>query len=225
MSGMVKACVFDAYGTLFDVHAAVARHAARVGGRAEELSKLWRAKQLEYSWVRSLMRRHEDFWSLTQEALDFALRSHGIDDAALRRALLDAYLSLDAYPEVPETLRRLKAQGVRTAVLSNGSPAMLESAVRAAGLAELLDGWWSVEEVGTFKPDPRVYQVAVDRLGASAAEISFQSSNAWDAAGAASFGHRVVWVNRSKQPAEYGFLPRPLEIADLTALPDIVAGA
>jgi 2-haloacid dehalogenase len=222
-----RACVFDAYGTLFDVHSAVARHASAVGPQAVELSKLWRTKQLEYSWVRSLAGRHADFWTVTGDALDFAMASFGVTDpgGALRARLMEAYLSLDAYPEVPEMLRRLKAKGLRTAILSNGSPDMLNRAVRSAGIGDRLDSVLSIEEVGIYKPDQRVYRLAVDRLGGVPAErIAFLSSNAWDAAGAASFGFRVVWVNRTKQPTEHrGWAPPPAAVLDsLATLPEIV---
>ncbi|HZS85543.1 MAG TPA: haloacid dehalogenase type II [Stellaceae bacterium] len=225
MSSGIKACVFDAYGTLFDVHSAVARHAAAIGPGAEAMSRSWRLKQLEYTWIRSLMHRHADFWAVTGEALDFAMASAGLADPALRERLMDAYLMLDAYPEVPSVLDRLKAAGIRSAILSNGSPRMLDAAVRSARLEDRLEAVFSIEEVGIYKPDPRVYRLAVDRLGLSPAEISFQSSNVWDAAGAAAFGFHVVWINRSRQPPEYGWVLRAREIASLDALPEIVAPA
>jgi 2-haloacid dehalogenase len=168
------------------------------------------------------MGRHADFWTVTQEALDVALATHDRTDTALRDALLAAYRELDAYPEVPEMLRRLKAHGIRTAILSNGSPAMLADAVGAAGLEPLLDAVLSIEEAGVYKPDPRVYQLVVDRLGVAPAAVSFQSSNQWDAAGAAAFGFQVVSVNRSGQPAEYGWVLRARTLADLDGLPALV---
>jgi 2-haloacid dehalogenase len=219
----LRACVFDAYGTLFDVHSAVARHAAAIGAAADPLSRLWRQKQLEYSWVRSLIGRHVDFWTVTVEALDFALRSHAIDDPTLRQELLEAYLALDTYPEVPDVLRRLRADGVRVAILSNGSPAMLEAAVRSAGIETLVDLVLSIEDIGVYKPDPRVYRYASDRLELAPERMWFGSSNAWDAAGAASFGCRVAWINRGRQPAEYGWALQPVELQDLSRLPEIVA--
>jgi 2-haloacid dehalogenase len=222
MASVVKACVFDAYGTLFDVHSAVARHAAAIGPGADAMSRSWRLKQLEYSWIRSLMGRHTDFWEITGDALDYAMRSADIADANLREQLMQAYLRLDAYPEVPNVLRRLRSAGIRTAILSNGSPAMLDAAIGTAGLGELLDATLSIEAVGIYKPDPRVYQLAVDTLGVAASEISFQSSNVWDAAGAASFGFQVVWINRTRQPAEYGWILKAREIRTLDPLPDIV---
>jgi len=218
----IEACVFDAYGTLFDVHSAVGRHETRIGEQADAVSNLWRTKQLQYTWLRSLMRRHVDFWQLTGDALDFALEAHGIDDAALKDDLMSAYMELDAYPEVGDTLMRLKQAGLKTAILSNGSPAMLESAVRNAGISELLDANLSVEEVGIYKPDPRVYQLAVDRLGVAAEQISFQSSNAWDAVGAATFGFHVAWVNRFGQGRERLTADPEAEITTLDQLLPIV---
>ena len=198
-----QACVFDAYGTLFDVHAAVGAVKGEIGPEADRLSQIWRQKQLEYTWLRSLMHAHEDFWRLTADGLDYAMEAVGlIDRADLRAKLLDLYLKLDCYPEVPATLDRLKASGLSTAILSNGAPPMLESAVKNAALAERLDAVLSVEEIGVFKPDPRVYQLACDRLGVAAEAVCFLSSNAWDVAGAAHFGFQVVWINRFGQPRE-----------------------
>jgi 2-haloacid dehalogenase len=194
-----SACVFDAYGTLLDLNSAVRAGSAHLGERAaEELGALWRRKQLEYTWLRSLMRRHVDFWQVTAEALEFSLATLGRSgDEALRERLLAAYRRLEAYPEVVAVLGRLKADGVKTAILSNGSPAMLEHAVAAAGLSGLVDEVLSVEEVAVFKPAPEVYHLATRRLGVPAAEIVFLSSNGWDVHGAASFGFRTVWVNRA----------------------------
>lgn len=224
MEAGIRACVFDAYGTLFDVHSAVARHSKAIGSQADALSRLWRQKQLEYTWVRALMNRHADFWQVTSDALDFAMASFDIQDPGLRSALLGAYLTLDAYAEVPEVLARLRASGIRTAILSNGSPAMLDAAVRAAKIDHLVDDTMSVETVGVYKPDGAVYKLAVDRLRLPAAQISFQSSNAWDAAGASAFGFRVVWVNRSAQPREYGGIMEAAEVDSLHRLPEIIAG-
>jgi 2-haloacid dehalogenase len=218
----IEVCVFDAYGTLFDVHSAVARHAGAVGPQAEAVSRLWRLKQLEYSWTRSLMRRYADFWAVTQEGLDFALASHGLADQGLREPLLDAYRSLACHVEVPAMLAALRAMGVRTAILSNGSPAMLAAAVESAGIGGLLDAVLSVEEVGVYKPDPSVYAMALERLGVAPGAACFQSSNPWDAAAAAANGFQVVWINRSGQPLEYGWVLRGHELRDLSGLPEIV---
>ncbi len=199
----LRACVFDAYGTLFDVHAAIRHHAGRVGPAADAISTLWRAKQIEATWLRSLMHRHADFWQLTQDALDYALALHGIQDSGLRADLLRSYRALDAFPDAAATLQRLREAGLRTAILSNGTPDMLRDAAESAGIGGLLDGLLSVEQVGIYKPDSRVYQLAIDWAGvASPREICFVSSNGWDAAGAATFGFRVAWINRSGLPPE-----------------------
>ena len=192
----IGACVFDAYGTLFDVHAPVAQMAARIGGEADALSRLWRQKQLEYTWLRSLMRAHADFWQVTGEALDYALAAHAIDDPGLRAELMELYMRLDAYPDAVDALQRLKFSGLATAILSNGSPAMLQAAVESAGLGNDLDHVISVEEVGIFKPDPRVYELAVSRTGVAAGGICFVSANTWDAQAAAHFGFQVARVDR-----------------------------
>lgn len=201
-SPAIQAVVFDAYGTLFDVHSAVAREASRVGDGAARLSETWRSKQLQYTWLRSLMGRWVNFEQVTAEALDFALDQEGISDDGLRQALLTAYDELACYPELPAVLATLGAAGVRTAILSNGSRRMLDAAVAHAGIGDQLAAVLSVDEVGVFKPDPRVYQLAVDRLAVQADEILFVSANGWDAAGASTFGFRVAWVNRGKQAPE-----------------------
>jgi len=218
----IKACVFDAYGTLFDVHSAVGRHRERLGPVADPVSALWRTKQLEYTWLRSLMGRHADFWQVTQDALDYAFATYAIDDSTLHKDLMEAYLRLDCYPEVPETLDRLKQSGLKIAILSNGTPAMLETAVAGAGLESLIEFNLSVEAVGIYKPDPRVYQLAVDRLGVTAETISFQSSNGWDVAGAASFGFQVAWINRFGQRPERLPAGPDAELTNLAELPALL---
>lgn len=218
----IKACVFDAYGTLFDVHSAVGRHRQRIGEQADSVSLLWRTKQLQYTWLRSLMGKHVDFWALTGDALDFALYEHGIVDDALRGDLMSAYLELDAYPEVRDTLLSLKDAGFKLAMLSNGSPPMLEAGAKSAGIADLLDENLSIEEVGIYKPDFRVYQLAVDRLGVSREQISFQSSNAWDAVAAATFGFRVAWINRFGQGRERLTADPDIELKTLDELLPVV---
>jgi 2-haloacid dehalogenase len=218
----IGACVFDAYGTLFDFNAAAARFEAELGGKAAKLSEIWRAKQLQYTWLRSLMDDYADFWTVTGEALDYALDAVDINDEEIRSKLLNAYLTLDAYPEVPEMLQTLKSAGVRTAILSNGSPVMLDAAVKAAGLEDLLDATLSVEDVGIFKPHRSVYQLAVGVLGISAERVSFQSSNSWDAAGAAHFGFRVAWCNRFGQPEEQLPGKPDVQIKTLAELPPLL---
>lgn len=214
----IGACVFDAYGTLFNVHSAVARGGEPLGDKAQGVSDLWRQKQLEYTWLRSLMGSHVDFWQVTQDGLDYALAAHGVDDARLKQHLMELYLTLDAYPDVTACLASLRAGDKATAILSNGSPHMLEAAVGSAGLASLLDKALSIESVGIYKPDRRVYQLAVDELGVAAERICFVSTNAWDASGAAHFGFKVAWLNRfGKQPER---LPGELS-AVITTLADL----
>jgi len=218
----IDACVFDAYGTLFDTGSAAARCKEALGADWTTVSELWRRKQLEYSWLRSLMGRHADFWHVTGESLDYALAVAKRGDPVLRAMLMQQYLSLDPYPETEETLRRLKAKGMKTAVLSNGTPTMLTAAVNSSGLSALIDESLSVEAVGVYKPHPSVYQVAVDKLGVAAARVCFLSSNGWDAAGAAAFGFRVVWVNRNGAPTENLPAMPERQITSLAQLPALL---
>jgi 2-haloacid dehalogenase len=220
----VRAAVFDAYGTLLDVHAAMARHAAGLGEDWQRLSAEWRLKQIEYTWVRSLAGapHHRDFWTLTREALAFVARRHGIADQALLDEVLAAYRQTQAYPEVPGMLETLRGRGMARAILSNGEPAMLADAVRSAGIAGLLDQVLSVEAVGVFKPDPRVYRLAAERFDLEPRAIAFFSSNPWDAFGALAFGFRVFWVNRSGQPDEYDLRGHVTELTDLSAAPQAI---
>jgi 2-haloacid dehalogenase len=218
----ISACVFDAYGTLFDVNAAVARCRDQIGPKADQLAELWRAKQLQYSWLRSLMRRYADFWQVTGQALDYAMASVGLNDPVLRARLMDLYQTLDAYADAAPCLQRIKAAGFKTAILSNGSKAMLASAVDSAHLAPLLDAVLSVDEVGIFKPDFSVYRLVTDRLDVAPAAVCFVSSNGWDAHAAADFGFQVAWANRAGLPREN--LPGTLaaEIGSLAELPALL---
>ena len=220
----VKACVFDAYGTLFDVSAAARTAAAEPGREAlaavwPKLSADWRAKQLQYTWLRAVMGVHADFWQVTCDGLDWAMEAAGLDDPGLRARLLALYRELAAYPEVPAMLAALKAAGRRTAILSNGSPGMLEAAVASAGIGGLLDAVLSVEEVGVFKPDARVYDLVGRHLGVAREEVLFVSSNGWDAAAAAHYGFRTTWVNRAGEPMDR--LPAVPEhvMPDLSGIP------
>lgn len=218
----IKACVFDAYGTLFDVHSAVGRFRDQLGDNADSVSALWRNRQLEYTWLRSLMGEYASFWQVTHDALLFAMESHGIENPELGENLMQAYLSLDAYPEVRQVLQQLNERQVECAILTNGSPTMIDAAVSGASLGDLVSHRLSVDAVGIFKPDQRVYQLAVDALDLEPREICFQSSNAWDAAGAAHFGFRVAWINRFGQRPER--LPgRPdVELDTLEPLPGLL---
>ena len=221
----VQACVFDAYGTLFDFASAAKGCRDMLGDGVDRLTALWRDKQLQYTWLRALQGRHADFWQVTGDALDFAMETLAIDKPGLRDRLMGLYLTLDAFPEVPDVLERLKKADLRTAILSNGSPKMLEAVVRASGLNTLLDAVLSVEEVGVYKPHPKVYQLAVDRLGIRAGAIAFQSSNAWDAYAASAFGMQVVWCNRYGQRPER--LPGAPDrvVKSLAELPALVGAA
>lgn len=197
----VEACVFDAYGTLFDVNSAVDACAAEVGPEHRALSGEWRRRQLEYTWLLSLMGEHRDFEKVTADALSVSLAQFGLNED-LARPLLAAYRRLSPFPEVASVLAMLGSAGLTRAILTNGTPAMIDAAVDNAGLGASFEHCLSVESVGIFKPDPRVYQLAVDRLGVARERIAFMSSNAWDAAGAARFGFQVVWINRYAQPRE-----------------------
>jgi len=198
----ISACVFDAYGTLFDFASA----AARCEGAPEEsraaLTTLWRDKQLQYSWLRTLQGRYVDFWQVTSDALHFTLESLGLADAALHARLMSLYATLDAFAEVAATLAELKRAGFRLAILSNGTPDMLAAATQHAGLAPLFERVFSVDSVGGFKTHPSVYAYALDQLGLRPAEVCFCSSNGWDAYAASDFGMRVAWINRYGQRPE-----------------------
>lgn len=198
----ITVCAFDAYGTLFDVHSPVRHHLAKLGRKAAAFSQLWRAKQLEYSWLRSLMQAHADFWQVTRDALDYTCDVHEVPNEKLKQALMDSYLHVEAYPEVKAMLGALRQQGIRCAILSNGSPKMLAAAVEGAGLTGDFDSVISAEEAHIYKPAPAVYQLIEQRLGVKREEICFVSSNAWDVIGAARFGLRSIWVNPSHQPRE-----------------------
>jgi len=212
------AYVFDAYGTLFDVHSAVRRHAEAVGPDGQLLSEIWRAKQLEYSWTRALMGQWRDFWALTEEALDYSFERIPSADKSLKPQLLAAYSQLDCYPEVPAVLKALKAGGARVGILSNGSVKMLDSAVRNAALDTVIDDVFSVDELQTFKTDPAVYDMVTTAYRLYPGAVSFQSSNRWDVAGAAKFGFRTVWINRAKMPDEYRDLSPSLILPDLNGV-------
>ncbi|WP_321341873.1 haloacid dehalogenase type II [Breoghania sp.] len=213
-----SAYVFDAYGTLFDVHAAVRKHAEAVGPDANMVSMIWRAKQLEYSWTRTMMGRYRDFWELTEQALDYALAAVPSADTSMRAALLEAYHRLDCYGEVPEVLKQLRDSGAKLAILSNGSPEMLAGAVSAAGLDGVLDEVFSVDPLRAYKTDERVYEMVTNHFRIYPETVSFQSSNRWDIAGATNFGFRTVWINRTNLPDEYHDLPPNAVLPDLTGL-------
>lgn len=210
--------VFDAYGTLFDVHAAVARHRAAAGPDADRFSDLWRAKQLEYTWTNTLAGNYQDFWTLTQAALDYSFARIPSVDRSLRNKLLDCYMALDAYPDALPVLRELKARGEKTAILSNGAPAMLAAAVNAAGLKDGLDAVISVDTIRMFKPRPEVYALVTETFAVKPEEVVLVSSNRWDAMGATAFGFRTAWVNRANLPDEYPDFPAGAVLPGLSGL-------
>jgi 2-haloacid dehalogenase len=215
----MKLYVFDAYGTLFDVHAAAERQKDAIGPKWKELSQTWRAKHLEYTWVYSLAGRQAMFWMLAQRSLDYAIAQVGGGISGDARArLLASYRTMATYPEVPDVLSALKARGDRVAILSNGDADMLTDAVRAAKLEGMFDAVISVVSAGIFKPSPKVYQLVLSRFGTAPGEVSFQSSNRWDIAGAKASGFRCVWVNRTGEPDEYPDLPPDRVMRDLRAL-------
>jgi 2-haloacid dehalogenase len=214
----VSIFVFDAYGTLFDVHAAIARFRAEAGPEADRMSETWRAKQLEYSWTLTLAGRYFDFWALTEQALDFALTRFPSVDKALRPKLLEAYFQLDAFPDARAALRALKAKGHKTGILSNGSPNMLKGAVDAAGVGGDLDAVLSVDVLKMFKPRPEVYRLVTDHYRCKPADVTFVSSNRWDVMASVSVGFNGLWVNRSKMPDEYLDFPPKQVLNDLSSL-------
>ena len=223
----IKVCVFDAYGTLFDV-AAAARQAAEepafpaLKDRWAEVAQHWRLKQLQYSWLRAISDAHTDFWQVTQDGLDWALEATGLDgDPALRERLLALYWELQAYPEVPAMLAALKTAGYQTAILSNGSPDMLAGAVKSAGLSSVLDDCLSVESVGIYKPHHSVYDLVGKRFGCAPQDVLFVSSNGWDAAGASGFGFQTAWVNRAGEPIDRLFAEPHHILSDLTEIPKL----
>lgn len=210
--------VFDAYGTLFDVHSAVARHKGLIGADWERFADRWRAKHLEYTWVLSMIGRHTSFRKLLEQSLDWAAAGHGGIAPETRTALLEAYDALDAYPEVKSTLAELKKKRARLAILSNGDADMLQRLIASAGLGDLFNAVFTVAEVGVYKPSARVYRYASTKLGVEKAQVTFVSANRWDVAGAQAFGFRTVWLNRAKAPDEYPDLPPSAVIADLKGL-------
>ncbi len=218
----VSVCVFDAYGTLFDLGSFVDRFAADLGFHAEPLMALWRRKQLEYSWLRSLMGRHTDFWHVTGESLDRSLESFGIANPSLRARLMEAWLVPKAFAEAEAVLGRLQAAGLRTAILSNGSPSMLVAGLNSTGLSERIDTVLSVEKVGVFKPHPSTYKLVTDHFEVDPKEVCFVSGNGWDVAGAAGFGFRVAWINRGAAAREHLPAGPDAELPDLSGLPALL---
>ena len=220
----IKAVVFDAYGTMFDVHSPVGRLASKLGDQAQSVSAMWRDKQLQYTWLRSLMQDYKPFTQVTSDALGYAMEAHGIENDALHKELVDAYFTLAAYDDVAPCLDALQAKGFKTAILSNGSMDMLDAAVNSAGIADKLDAVLSVEEVQVNKPDPRVYQLTLDHFAIKADQVCFVSNNAWDSHAGAHFGYQVARLNRYGAPAEKLSGTPKLIMTDLTDLAGHLSG-
>lgn len=212
----IRAILFDVYGTLLDVHSAIAREGGELGPKAGSVSSQWRQKQLEYTWVYSLRGEYRSFRTLTESALDFALAGHGVASDALHARLLQAYERLDPFPEVADALAALRIKGLRLAALSNGDPDLLETGLEVARIRSALDAVLSVAPLQIYKPDRRVYELGRTWAGLPAAEIGFVSANAWDAGGAAAFGLRTFWINRAGQMPEYDVDRRATTIRNLT---------
>ena len=225
----ITTCIFDAYGTLFDVSAA-ARSCAQEPGRErlaacwQKLASDWRLKQLQYTWLRAVTGDHADFWTVTQDGLDWAMEANGLADADLRERLLALYWELQAYPEVPEMLATLKSRGLATGILSNGSPDMLEGAVGSAGLGDMLDAVLSVQNVGVFKPAAKVYDMVGAHFECAKSDVLFVSSNGWDAGCATGYGFETAWVNRADEPVDrLSWTPAHI-LPDLKMIPKLVGG-
>jgi len=214
----IKAFAFDAYGTVFDFHGAVTRHRAAAGPDAEAFSQLWRQKHLEYAWTRTLMGRYVDFWTLTQQSLDYCFARFPSVPGTLRQSLLDAYFRLDAFADAAPLLNRLQQAGLRCVLFTNGTPAMAQAAAESAGLAPYFETIVSVDEIGAFKSVPEVYGLLHSRLGLNRGEIALVSSNRWDVAGGVSYGMPAVWANRTGQPDEYADLPPTLTVTSLAEI-------
>ena len=217
----IKAIVFDAYGTLFDVNSAAEKCKGKIGDRWEGFANFWRTTQLEYTWLRSLMKRHKDFWQVTEDSLDKSMKAFKID-ASMKSELLNLYKVLSPYPEVKEVLKKLKVKEYRLAILSNGTPALLNELIKSNNLENIFDDLFSIEEVGIYKPDSKVYDMPIKKYQIKAEEIAFLSANTWDVSGGGNYGYSAVWVNRNKNIFDNLDYKPKNEVSDLTQLVDIV---
>ena len=217
----IKAIIFDAYGTLFDVNSAAEKCKGKIGDKWEDFANYWRTTQLEYTWLRSLMNRHKDFWKITEDSLDKSMKFFKIDNS-MRNDLLDLYKVLSPFSEVKETLNKLKKKDFKLAILSNGTPSLLGDLVKNNNLENIFDDIFSVEEVGIFKPDSKVYELPVNKYNIKKDEILFLSANTWDVSGGGNYGYNSVWVNRNKNIFD-NLDYQPLdEIHDLSELLEII---
>jgi 2-haloacid dehalogenase len=217
----IKAIVFDAYGTLFDVNSAAEKCKGKIGDKWEGFANFWRTTQLEYTWLRSLMKRHKDFWQVTEDSLDKSMKAYKID-ASMKIELLNLYKVLSLYPEVKEVLKKLKEKKYRLAILSNGTPTLLNELVKSNNLENIFDNLFSIEEVGIYKPDSKVYDMPIKKYQIKAEEIVFLSSNTWDVSGGGNYGYNAIWVNRNKNIFDKLDYKPKNEISDLTQLVDIL---
>ena len=217
----IKAIVFDAYGTLFDVNSAAEKCKGKIGDKWEGFANFWRTTQLEYTWLRSLMKRHKDFWQVTEDSLDKSMKTFSID-SSMKNELLDLYKKLSPYSEVKGVLSSLKEKKYKLAILSNGTPALLNELVKSNNLENIFDDLFSIEEVGIYKPDSKVYDMPIKKYQIKADEIAFLSSNTWDVSGGGNYGYNAIWVNRNKNIFDNLDYKPKNEVSDLTQLVDIV---
>ena len=217
----IKAIIFDAYGTLFDVNSAAEKCKEKIGDKWEGFSNYWRITQLEYTWLRSLMKRHKDFWKITEDSLDKSMKAYKID-SSMKNELLYLYKVLSPFNEVPEVLKKLKKKNLKLAILSNGTPSLLNQLVKSNNLENIFDDIFSIEEVGVYKPDSRVYDIPIKKYQIKKNEIAFLSSNTWDIAGGGNYGYNSIWVNRKNNTFDkLDYVPKH-QIKDLTKLLDII---
>ena len=217
----IKSVVFDAYGTLFDVNSAAEKYKDKIGDKWEEFASFWRSTQLEYTWLRSLMKRHKDFWTITEDSLDKSMKVFGVD-MSMKNDLLNLYKILSPYPEVKEVLEDLKKKDLKLAILSNGTPSLLNELVKSNSLDNLFDDLFSIEEVKIYKPDAKVYDMPINKYKIKPNEITFLSANTWDVSGGGNYGYNAVWVNRNKSTFDnLDYLPKH-QINDLKVLLEIV---
>jgi 2-haloacid dehalogenase len=217
----IKAIVFDAYGTLFDVNSAAEKCKDRIGVKWEGFANFWRTTQLEYTWLRSLMKRHKDFWAITEDSLDKSMKVFNIDNA-MRNELLNLYKTLSPYPEVKEVLNSLKKKNYKLSILSNGTPALLSELVKSNDLEIIFDDLFSIEEVGIYKPDSKVYDMPIKRYQIKSKEVAFLSANTWDVSGGGNYGYNSIWVNRNKAVFDSLDYKPKNEVSNLTQLLDII---
>ena len=217
----IKAIVFDAYGTLFDVNSAAEKCKGKIGDKWEGFANFWRTTQLEYTWLRSLMKRHKDFWQVTEDSLDKSMKTFSID-SSMKKELLDLYKKLSPYSEVKGVLSSLKEKKYKLAILSNGTPALLNELVKSNNLENIFDDLFSIEEVGIYKPDSKVYDMPIKKYQIKADEIAFLSSNTWDVSGGGNYGYNAIWVNRNKNIFDNLDYKPKNEVSDLTQIVDIV---